>query len=176
MTMTRTMTMPADSVQAVLRLRTMGPSGLNPPQTAVIDRLQTLTENGPIADLDIDIWGASMGITQDDRDPRGTREAVAEFKQWADDQGCTLRPAFEWRSAESAADGEEQHGRIITPLITLAVYDDSEERLQAVSPHVDGEEVRTVHDGIEALESMAETGEAEQSDGETNETLTPPLP
>jgi hypothetical protein len=165
--------MTADSVQAVLRLRTLGPSGLNPPQTAVIDRLQTLTEDGPIADLDIDIWGPSMGITQDDCDPEGARETVAEFKQWADEQGCTLRPAFEWRSAESAADGE---GRIVTPLITLAVYDDSGERLQAVYPHVDGDEVWTIHDGLEALESMAGTRDAEQSGDETNENRAVSLP
>lgn len=51
----------ADSVRAVLRLRTLGPSGLNPPQIEVIDRLQTLTEDGPITNLDIDVWGGVDG-------------------------------------------------------------------------------------------------------------------
>lgn len=151
----------------------MGPSGLNPPQTEVIDRLRTLTDDGPIAELDVDIWGASMGITQDDRDPRDTRETVAEFKQWADEQGCTLRPAFEWRSAASKDDAEEQHGRIVTPLITLAVY--TEEGLQAVYPHShgDGKEVCTIRDGIEALGSMG--NDVEQSADEKSERVAVPL-
>ena len=109
----------ADPVQAVVRLRTLGPSGLNPPQIKVIDRLQTLTENedSPITDLDVDVWGTGMGITQTvDCDPGNTRETVVEFKQWADAHGYALQPAFEWRSADSET--EEKHGQIVTPLIT----------------------------------------------------------
>lgn len=156
----------AGSVSAVLRLRTLGPSGPNPPQTEVIDRLQTLTENDPMVDLDIDIWRPSMGSTwSDDRDPFNGRETLAEFEQWADEQGCTLRPAFDRRSAALTNDDEERGGRIVTPLITLAVYDGG--RLRAVYPHVDGDEVRTVHDGIEALESMLR--DTEQPADERNE-------
>lgn len=165
------MTLTADSepVRVVLRLRTLGPSGLNPPQTNVIDRLQTLIEgeDGPITERDIDIWGTSMGITQTaGRDPADTRETVAEFRRWADAHGYTLRPAFEWRSADSA---EIEDGQIITPLITLAVYNNDGECLQAVYPHADGEDVQTIHDGVEALESMAGPGDAEQSEDEQNE-------
>lgn len=143
----------ADSVQAVLRLRTLGPSGLNPPQIEVIDRLQTLTEDGPITNLDIDVWGGSMGITQmDDRDPGDTRELVADFRQWADEQGYSLRPAFEWRSTEPE---DTEGSEIVTPLITLAVY--TGDTLRAVYPSVGGadNDVNTIYDGIEALESMA---------------------
>lgn len=39
-----------------------------------------------------------MGIRQTEGyDPEDTRETVAEFKQWADEHDCTLRPAFDWR-------------------------------------------------------------------------------
>lgn len=146
--------MNVDSIRLVLRLRTLGPSGLNPPQTEVIDRLRELTEDGPIDDLDVDVWGTAMEVTQTaDRDPMGTRETVAEFERWADVHGCTLRPAFDWRSVESEDAGERRSGRVVTPLITLAVYD--EERLRAVYPHVDDDEVHTIHDGVEALESVA---------------------
>ena len=176
--MTMATTADAEPVRAVLRLRTLGPSGLNPPQIEVIDRLQTLTEgeDGPITELDIDIWGTSMGITQTaGRDPADTRETVAEFKRWADAYGYTLQPAFDWHSGDSAETGD---GQIITPLITLAVYNNDGERLQAVYPHVDGNEVHTIHDGVEALESMAGPGDAEQADDEQSErdTLTVPLP
>lgn len=159
--------MTTDAVQAVLRLRALGPSGLNPPQTKVIDRLRTLNEDedGPLTDLEIDMWGASMGPTQTaDRDPIGMRDTVAEFIHWADAQGYTLRPAFEWRSADSTDAGEQQ---IITPLITLALY--SGEQLQAVYPYVDGDDVHTIHEGVEALESMARPEDAEQTGDEENE-------
>ena len=168
-TATESMTLIADSVRVVLRFRTLGPSGLNPPQTEVLDRLQTLSENedGPVTELDVDIWGASMGITQTaDRDPADTRETVAEFRQWADAYGYTLEPAFAWHSSDSKDTG---NGQIVTPLITLAVYNETGERLQAVYPHIDGEDVQTIHDGVEALESMPGPGDTAQADDEQNE-------
>jgi hypothetical protein len=51
-----------ESVRAVLRLRTQASSGTNDVQTEIIDRLETLSENGTITDLDIGVWGTSMGI------------------------------------------------------------------------------------------------------------------
>lgn len=152
-------------VRAVLRLRTLGPFELNPPQTEVIDRLRTLTEDDPRVDLDVDVWQPSMGSAwSDDRDPFDGRETVAEFEQWADEQECTLRPAFDRRS-DALDDEEGRGGRIITPLITLALYD--EERLRAVYPHGDGDVIRTIHDGVEALESMLR--DAKQSVNEQHE-------
>lgn len=174
MAVEHTSSMSTDAIRVVLRLRTLGPSGLTPPQIDVIDRLQTLSEDGLIADLDVGMWGPSMGITQIERwDPVDTRDTVAEFRQWADAQGYTLRPAFEWRSIDSTDPGERQ---IVTPLITLAFY--SGERLQAVYPHVDGDEVNTIHDGVEVLESMGEPEDAEQADDEQNDQddRTVPLP
>lgn len=148
-------------------------SVFHPTQTEVIDRLQMLTENedNSIADLDVDVWGALMGIRQTEGyDPEDTRETVAEFKQWADEHDCTLRPAFEWHSTKSEAEGENQSGRLVTPLITLAVY--TKENLQAVYPHVEGNEVHTIHDGVEALKSMAR--DTEQSEDEQHEKLVAP--
>lgn len=153
-------------VRAVLRLRTLSPLGLNTPQTEVIDRLRTLTEDDPRVDLDVDVWSSSTGSRwADDPDPFDGRETVAEFEQWADEAGCTLRPAFDRRPSAPRRDEEEGAERIFTPLITLAVYDG--ERLRAVYPHVDGDEVRTIHDGVEALESMLR--DAEQSANERHE-------
>lgn len=163
--------MTEDAVRVVLRLRTLGPSGLNPPQTEVVDRLRTLVDEGPIVDLDADVWGGSMGVTQtEDRDPDDTRETVAEYEQWATERGCTLRPAFEWRSVGST-DDEDRYGRVVTPLITLAVH--TSEGLLAVYPHVDDGDVRTIHDGIVALESMAR--DAEDPEDETRERPAAPL-
>ena len=84
-----------DPLRAVVRLRTIGPSGLNPPQTEFVERLQTFSEAGLIDELNADVWDGSMGITQpDNRDPEETYERIARFNQWADDHGYTLRPAF----------------------------------------------------------------------------------
>lgn len=164
--------MTEDAVRVVLRLRTLGPSGLNPPQTEVVDRLRTLVDEGPIVELDADVWGGSMGVAQtEDRDPDDTRETVVEYEQWATERGCTLRPAFEWRSTGST-DGEEgRHGRVVTPLITLAVH--TSEGIQAVYPHVVDGDVRTIHDGIEALESLAR--DAGNPEEETRERTVAPL-
>lgn len=164
--------MSADPVRAVVRVRTLGPNGLNPPQIEVIDRLQTLADGGPIDELDIDVWGTSMGTTQDNRDPGGTRERVAKFEQWATEQGYTLRPAFDWRSGELTGNEESQRREIVTPLITLAVYTVSGNDLQAVYPHIDGEDVRTIHDGVDTLESMA--GDTEQSGDKQRKHVTVP--
>lgn len=176
MAVEHTSSMSTDTIRAVLRLRTLSPSGLNPPQIDVIDRLQTLREDedGPITDLDVGMWGPAMGITQiEHRDPGDMHDTVAEFRQWADVNGCTLRPAFEWRSADSETDGERQ---IVTPLITLALY--SGKCLEAVYPHMDGDEVNTIHDGVEVLEAMGEPGDAEQVDDKQNdqENLATPRP
>ena len=106
-----TSSMRTDAIRAVLRLRTLGPSGLNPPQIEVIDRLQTLTEDedGPLNDLDVGMWGPSMESTQiEHRDPVDMRDTVAEFRQWAHVNGYTLRPAFEWRSTDSMGTSQGQ--------------------------------------------------------------------
>lgn len=151
-------------VRAVLRVRTLGPSGLNPPQIEVINRLETLAESegAPIAELDVDVWDASMGLTQSDAsDLEEFHHRISEFEQWAVENDCTLGPAFKRRGTNSAAATETktetettdtQEEVIIPPLLCLAVYDG--ETIAAVYPHGDGEEVSTIRDGIEALESL----------------------
>lgn len=167
--------------RAVLRVRTLGPSGLNPPQIEVIDRLETLSEgeDGPIDEFDVDVWGASMGITQSDARALGNiHERITEFEQWADEHGCTLGPAFKRRGTTSAAATEPEtesndtrEEGIIPPLLCLAVYDG--ETIAAVYPHGDGGEVATIHDGVEALESMAT--DEDQSRDERSESEPVPL-
>lgn len=177
--MSMTLAADAEPVRAVLRLRTLSSSGLNPPQVEVIDRLQTLSESedSPIVKFDFEVWGTSRGLTQTaDRDPGDTRELVAEFTQWADAHEYTLQPAFGWRSVNSETDGERPHGQIVTPLITLAVYNETGERLQAVYPHADGDQAHTIHEGVEALESMVGPGDDEQSGDKQNEHEDPAVP
>lgn len=155
------------AVRAVLRLRSLAPHGINGTQTAIIDRLRRIEADGRIAELDVDVWGGSIGIHRTaDQDPAGVHETVAEFERWADDHGRTLRPALERH--EQATDG----GRTVLPLLCLAVYDAG--TVRAVYPHVDGEDVYTIHDGVAMLESATSGGEA--SPGSTTEEPTFPLP
>ena len=115
-----------------------------------------------------------MGVSQNKRDPAELHDRVVEFEQWATEQGCTLQPAFQWRPAgfEDDDDDPRKYRTILTPLITLAIYDTSEQELAAVYPHVDGEEVQTIHDGIKAVESI----ESEQStNDEKDESRVAPL-
>lgn len=153
------MTAHSEPVRAVLRLRSQAPSGVNGTQTEIIDRLDTLFETGRIAAFDIDVWGTSMGINvPEGRDPGDVRETVAEFEQWAADHDCTLRPAFDRRSTGLIGDDEESQGEsLVLPVLCLAVYDG--ETIEAVYPHDDGEDVRTIHNGVNALESMATADE-----------------
>lgn len=155
-------------VRAVLRLRALAPHGINGTQTGIIDRLQQLEADGRIDELDIGVWGRSIGINRAaERDPSGVRETVFEFEQWANEHGCTLRPAFERRNDHVAGEG-----RVVLPLICLAIY--TEEAVQAVYPHVDGERVYTIHDGVKVLEAM--TAGSEGSSVQTKEETAAPRP
>lgn len=95
-----------------------------------------------------------MGIRlPNDHDPMSTRKTVTEFEQWAHEHGCTLHPAFERCNRDLIdGNGEGWGNDIRLPLLYLAVYDG--ETVRAVYPHTDGDTVNTIHDGIDALESM----------------------
>lgn len=156
------------TLRVVLWLRSLAPHGTNETQTAVIDRLRRIEADDRIADLDVGVWGRSMGLSQPiGRDPSGVREAVAEFERWAAEHDRTLRPAFGRRDV-----GE---GRVVLPLLCLAVYE--AETVRAVYPHVDGEEVRTIHDGVEELESMTtESSDPDRTPDPSDEAATPSSP
>jgi hypothetical protein len=138
----------ADPVHAVLWLRTLAPYGVGEIQAEVVDRLERLEADGRIDDLDVDVWGKSTELVRTaDRDSGDVRETVAEFERWASENDRTLRPAFGRHGVD--ADGD---GRVVLPLLCLAVYE--AKTVRAVYPHVDGEDVYTIH-GIEALESRS---------------------
>lgn len=145
--------------RAVLRLRTLVPRGISPIQSDVIDQLQEFKTKGIIADLDIDTWGSSMGMSiSSDRDSTGTRKLLSEFEQWEDTRSRTLSPAFGRSDTKPSDDGTtEQSTYTILPLLCLAIYNDT--TIQAIYPHRTSEEVRTIHDGIASLEARKSAGE-----------------
>ncbi|WP_148258262.1 HTH domain-containing protein [Halalkalicoccus jeotgali] len=151
--------MTATVPRAVLRLRTLVPRGISPIQSDVIDQLQECKTEGTIADLDIDTWGSSMGMSiSNDRDSTDTRKLLSEFEQWEETHNCTLNPAFGRSDTKSSGGGNIEDGTYTTlPLLCLAVYNDT--TVQAVYPHRTSEEVRTIYDGIAALEARKPTRE-----------------
>ncbi|KYH24106.1 hypothetical protein HAPAU_37490 [Halalkalicoccus paucihalophilus] len=151
--------MTATVPRAVLRLRTLVPRGISSIQSDVIDQLQEFKTEGIIAGLDIDTWGSSMGMSiSNDRDSTGTRKLLSEFEQWEEAHNCTLSPAFGRSDTNSSDDGNTEDGTYtILPLLCLAVYNDT--TIQAVYPHRTNEEVRTIYDGIAALEARKSTKE-----------------
>ncbi|MDL5360641.1 HTH domain-containing protein [Halalkalicoccus sp. NIPERK01] len=154
-----------ESLEAVLRLRTLAPYGIDRTQKEIIDRLRDLVKDGPLTDLDVDAWGASVRATGGN-DVAAVRETVDEFARWAGRNDCSLTPAFEWRATDSFLDEESERGSVVVvlPLLCLAVYDDG--TLEAVYPHRDDDEVHTIHDGVEALESLRSSPEAAAKSGE----------
>lgn len=48
-------------VDVVLRPRTLVPHGICETQTEILDRLQQLEADDRIDELDVDVWGASIG-------------------------------------------------------------------------------------------------------------------
>ncbi|QPV62967.1 hypothetical protein I7X12_20020 [Halosimplex litoreum] len=81
-------------------------------------------------------------------DAVAARDRYLSFAQWARDRGVRLRPFFATRECY-AADTGELCDWLVFPAITLAVYDEGD--LVAVYPHADGEEYRSVADGLSAL-------------------------
>lgn len=130
----------------------------NPPycvrdvQEETYEKLQPLQENGIIASFSCYLW------TNIETSPRKTStehaaiccEKIAEFEDWANGHGYTLRPGFQTREI-SAMLTDETREEFVPPILCLAVYKDN--TLEAVFPHTDGECVRTVADGVEHLEA-----------------------
>ena len=78
----------------------------------------------------------------------GLRGTYRRFADWADDAGVDLRPFFHTR--ECYVTGEtDRTDWLVLPALCLAVSEGDD--IVAVYPHRDGDEVRTVEDGIESL-------------------------
>lgn len=87
-------------------------------------------------------------IRREEPDAVEARDRYLAFLRWARDRGASLRPFFDTRECY-AADTGELCDWLVLPAISLAVYDDGD--LAAVYPHADGEDYRSVADGLAAL-------------------------
>jgi hypothetical protein len=115
---------------------------------AVVDRVCDIGERTAV-DVSVDRWPKRFERGGDD----DLRETHASFVEWARVDGTRLTPFFSVRECYSMATGEKGEW-IVLPVVCLAVYEDDE--LVSVYPHCDGEEKRSVEDGLDALVREAE--------------------
>ena len=120
-------------------------------QQSVVARLQELDEGDDISDFDVEIWGKRLNLAADDWSHRATdtaREKYRLFREWANEHGYSLEPAFTKRTMriEPGADPKEV---VDLPIMCLAVYVDD---LRTVLPCADGDDIYIVGDGLDALE------------------------
>lgn len=169
--------MNTSQLRATLKLRSFPPHGITDVQHRTLARLHRLADAGTLAVIDVDLWGShAVADSMADHENEGTLETVSDFERWAEEQGYTLAPAFSCRECGSMLADKTREVTVV-PLVTLAVYE--EDRLRAVYPHVDGERVRTVDDGIRTLEAMTPStddpaGERDEPDHSSERLLIAP--
>lgn len=141
---------PSDTGYRVrLFLRGTVPPEIREQQEETVNRLEELESEHDLS-LEVTAWPRAI-----DLDPVGVTETYLDlletFRAWAHAQGCTLTPAVDTKRADSWLTAEQQLS-VSLPVLLLAVYEGDE--IAAVYPHVDGNEVRTVPQGIDDLSEV----------------------
>lgn len=139
--------------RAELYLRSLLPEGYNQQQAATLEQVAGLVEDGVVGERRVRVCGqqipASIGAT---RTAVGQRlvTRLAAFQEWARRNDCSLAPAMEVRTVDDSLAGT--HYRALRlPALVLAEYRDGD--LHCVTPHHDGDTVRTVEDRLDELAS-----------------------
>ncbi|WP_135302042.1 HTH domain-containing protein [Haloarcula amylovorans] len=131
------------------------------PRTTVIDRLSSLRTAGTLDDFAVTTWPEEIVVSGRTNHSR-LLDTVDGFEEWAAENGLTLRPPFETRTASLLVGGSKEV--LTTPMMLAAAYEDGE--LVGVYPCTDGERTWTIGEFLDALEddettlSDADEGEA----------------
>ena len=150
------MTVNSDPPRVELRVRDLSPESAHDRPATVYEELAKLLQDGRISDVSVVVWGKQVraeidtNSATDDPITRAARSTYEEFREWAERSGHDLEPGFSTHTVGSLVDDEEETV-IRFPVVCLAVYDGDE--LLAVAPCSTEEEVRTVDDCLEALQS-----------------------
>ncbi|WP_424005262.1 HTH domain-containing protein (plasmid) [Haloarcula salina] len=114
------------------------------------ERLASLEATGRIESYTVREWGqvtSPNGRGSEGR-PLGYRDVLSAFENWAEREGVTLLPGFQTSNA-TARQPAETSIEFVPPVPCLGVYEAGS--LDAVFPHIDGERVVTVTDGLAGL-------------------------
>lgn len=139
-----------------LRVREPTPADVYDRQAAVYERLRQLREAGKVSDVSVEVWGRRVRVGDDadaaeiDDGAQSIRDTYRAFEEWAARSGHALTPAFDTRECGTIASNGKCEV-IVFPVMCLAIYDG--EAVQAVFPCSTGDDVRTVEDGLAAIES-----------------------
>lgn len=137
--------------RVALYVRSLVPAGSREQQTAVLERLSALESAGAIEGYDVHVWGKRAPASQGEaRTEAGeyAAERISRFREWAAANDVSVDATLELR--EVAADlTDERYRSIVLPTFLLAEYRGDE--LACVTPHRDGDEVRTVADRLARL-------------------------
>lgn len=127
---------------------------------AIYSRLQTLEETMFVEDVTINEWPPHRPAPLEEESDREFRETrVAELEQWADDHGCSLKPAFRRQPIPgSLLDAEESREAVRVPVVTLALSTADDGELSGVVPYTvdygtEDAETYTVDDWLSAAEA-----------------------
>lgn len=117
-------------------------------QEEILERIATLEAEGKLADTTVeDDWDRLRTPEADTSDD--AIQTYEEFQAWAETNGYSLEPAFEYRDRSFV--GSERAQEVVTfPIVSLAVYDDRD--LTGVFPVTDGGVAYTVQDCLAAFE------------------------
>ncbi|MFC6757281.1 MULTISPECIES: HTH domain-containing protein [Haloarcula] len=137
--------------RAELYVRSLLPEGYSQQQAATLDRVDGLIADGVVGERQVQVCGhqvpASVAATRTAAGERLVTRLTA-FQAWAKRNDCSLAPAMELRSVDdSLADAHYRALRL--PAVLLAEYRDGD--LRCVTPHHDGEAVRSVGDRLDEL-------------------------
>jgi hypothetical protein len=138
-----------------LYIRSLIPSGTCRHQEYVVGRLQQLEEAGYVEDSSVTVWGSRTCLSSPvSRTEMGQtiNACLADFTEWARENGKTLRPCFETTEVSSEL-ADEEFTAVILPIMALVEY--GEDGIQFVSPCSDGTQVYTVRDRVDRLVEAA---------------------
>jgi len=139
--------------RAELYVRSLLPSSYSQRQDEVVQRVGELVEQGVLTERRVQPCGQQLPAT-----PAETKTDIGEwllerffrFREWATANDCDLAPAFEVREVDDSLT-DTRYRAIRPPAILLAEF--RERELVCVTPHRDGETVRTVMDRLSTLEA-----------------------
>lgn len=132
-----------------LFVRSLTPQGTD--QESILERLDRMQAAGQIDDYSVTVWGDRIALDSTFAETAAGRQLldrIDEFEQWATTEGVSLDGCFETKQVDSMVLDSSTRERCL-PVRVMAEYENGE--LRSVTPHVDGDETRTVSDRLDEL-------------------------
>ena len=142
----------------VLTVRETLPSPAARQRDRLRERLRELGTDGQVDEFEV--IDCPKRIRCERPVDREARDRYDEYSRWARDRGVSLRPFFDVRECY-AMDSGEKGDWVVFPAITVAVYETG--ALVAVYPHADGDDYRSVADGLAALAEADTSGSVDDT-------------